>query len=263
MRASAGIIRGCVGCSSDARCRTWCSMAIRAGRSPRPIYDVSQSSPALQQVRRRAVAEKQLESTVRAAAFQKRWFGELRRRVFDERHAYALVQADVPFELFDLLDIPAVSNQWWSSLVAAKRQAPAFLDAMRADGIPDRLCRYCSLGLATTRYSRAGEAPWGGLPTPRLLCARLTCDCIHRVFSLWAEAFGSELIEIDHPGASELPPQWWEMGRHRWRELVEPHRLAFVASTLERLVERLESIQGQHLEVGALRERLEKVNQQE
>jgi hypothetical protein len=25
------------------------------------------------------------------------------------------------------------------------------------------------------------------------------------VFSLWAEAFGSELIEIDHPGASDLP----------------------------------------------------------
>ena len=166
------------------------------------------------------MAEKQLESTVRAAAFQKEWFGELRRRVFDERQAYALVQADVPFELFDLLDIPAVSNQWWSSLVAAKRQAPAFLDAMSADGVPDQLCRYCSLGLATTRYSGAGEAPWGGLPTPRLLCARLTCDCVHRVFSLWAEAFGAELFEIDHPGATELPPRWWELGRHRWRELV-------------------------------------------
>jgi len=94
-------------------------------------------------------------------------------------------------------------------------------------------------------------------------CARLTCDCIHRVFSLWAEAFGSELIEIDHPGASELPLQWWELGRHRWRELVEPHRLAFVASTLERLVERLETIRGQKLQIEALRQRLEKVNQQE
>ena len=125
------------------------------------------------------MAEKQLESTVAAAAFQKQWFAELRGRVFDERRPYALVQADVPFELFDLLDIPAVSNQWWSSLVAAKRQAPAFLDAMSADGVPDQLCRYCSLGLATTRYSGAGEAPWGGLPTPRLLCARLTCDCVH------------------------------------------------------------------------------------
>ncbi|HEX5049343.1 MAG TPA: 2-hydroxyacyl-CoA dehydratase family protein [Gammaproteobacteria bacterium] len=209
------------------------------------------------------MADKQLECTLAAAAFQKRWFGELRRRVFDERQPYALLQADVPFELFDLLDIPAVSNQWWASLVAAKRQAPAFLDALTADGLPHQLCRYCSLGLATTRYAGAGEAPWGGLPAPRLLCARLTCDCIHRVFSLWAEEFGAELFEIDHPGASELPPRWWELGRHRARELVEPHRLAFVTASLERLVERLEAIAGRRLDREALRERLERVNRQE
>jgi len=209
------------------------------------------------------VAEKQLESTVAAAAFQKEWFADLRRRVFDERQPYALLQADVPFELFDLLDIPAVSNQWWASLVAAKRRAPAYLDAMSADGYHSDLCHYCSLGYASTKFRDVQEPPWGGLPTPRLLCARLTCDCIHRVFSLWADEFGSELIEIDHPGASELPPQWWELGRHRWRELVEPHRLAFVASTLQRLVERLETIRGQQLEVEALRHRLDRVNQQE
>ena len=209
------------------------------------------------------MAEKQLEATVAAAVFQKEWFADLRRRVFDERQPYALLQADVPFELFDLLGIPAVSNQWWASIVAAKRQAPAYLDAMSADGHHEGLCHYCSLGYASTKYRDVQEPPWGGLPTPRLLCARLTCDCIHRVFSLWAEAFGSELIEIDHPGASDLPPRWWELGRHRWRELVEPHRLAFVASTLERLVERLETIQGRKLEIEALRQRLEKVNQQE
>jgi benzoyl-CoA reductase/2-hydroxyglutaryl-CoA dehydratase subunit BcrC/BadD/HgdB len=209
------------------------------------------------------VADKQLESTTAAAAFQKQWFGDLRRRVFDERRPYALVQADVPFELFDLLDIPAVSNQWWSALVAAKRQAPAFLDAMSADGLRDQLCRYCSLGFASTRYRAAGEAPWGGLPPPRLLCARLTCDCIHRVFSLWADEFGAEVFEIDHPGAQELPPRWWELSRRRSRELVEPHRLAFVAATLERLVVRLEAIADRRLDRAALSERLERVNRQE
>jgi benzoyl-CoA reductase/2-hydroxyglutaryl-CoA dehydratase subunit BcrC/BadD/HgdB len=209
------------------------------------------------------MAEKQLESTLAAAAFQKQWFTDLRRRVFDERVPYALLQADVPFELFDMLEIPAVSNQWWASLVAAKRQAPAFLDAMAADDVPAQLCRYCSLGLATTRHADAAEAPWGGLPKPRLLCARLTCDCVHRVFSLWAEAFGTELFEIDHPGATELPPRWWELSRHRWRELVEPHRLAFVAAALERLVGRLEQISGRRLDRSALAERLERVNRQE
>jgi benzoyl-CoA reductase/2-hydroxyglutaryl-CoA dehydratase subunit BcrC/BadD/HgdB len=134
---------------------------------------------------------------------------------------------------------------------------------MAEDGIPEQLCRYCSLGLATTRYSAAGEAPWGGLPPPRLLCARLTCDCIHRVFSLWAEGFGAELFEIEHPAASELPPRWWELTRHRWRELVEPHRLDFVAATLERLIERLESIGNRRLDRVQLRERLDRVNRQE
>src|SRR3954465_11351695 len=98
--------------------------------------------------RRRVMSErtvKQLDATIAAAAFQKAWFGDLRRRVFDERQPYALVQADVPFELFDLLDVPAVSNQWWAALIAARRQAPAYLDAMSADGLSESLCHYCSL----------------------------------------------------------------------------------------------------------------------
>lgn len=207
------------------------------------------------------MVERQLACTSAAAAYQKQWFADLRRRVFDERRPYALIQADVPFEPFDLLDIPAVSNQWWSSLVAAKQLAPACIDAMTNDGLAAPLCRYCSLGLAGTRYGC--ESPWGGLPRPDLLCARLTCDCIHRVFSLWAEEFGTELFEIDHPGAAELPPRWWEIGRHRWRELVEPHRLAFVADSLRALIERLEKLSGRRLEPGALAERLDRVNRQE
>jgi benzoyl-CoA reductase/2-hydroxyglutaryl-CoA dehydratase subunit BcrC/BadD/HgdB len=134
---------------------------------------------------------------------------------------------------------------------------------MAVDGFHGDLCRYCSLGYASTRYQDAVEPLWGGLPTPRLLCARLTCDCVHRVFSLWAAALGAELFEIDHPGASDLPPMWWELGRHRWRELVEPHRLAFGVATLERLVQRLEAISGGRFDRGALRHRLELVNEQE
>ena len=53
------------------------------------------------------MADKQLDATRAASAFQKQWFADLRRRVFDERQPYALLQADVPFELFDLVDVPA------------------------------------------------------------------------------------------------------------------------------------------------------------
>jgi benzoyl-CoA reductase subunit B len=209
------------------------------------------------------MADKQLEATCEAASFQRQWFANLRKNVFEDRRPYALVQADVPFELFELLDIPAVSNQWWSSLIAAKQLAPPLLDSMAADGFSDQLCRYCSLGFACTRYQGKHDSPWGGLPRPSLICARLTCDCIHRVFSLWAEAFDTELFEIDHPGASELPPRWWELGRHRWRELVEPHRLDFVGASLRALISRLEAISGRRLDEAALAERLGRVNQQE
>ncbi len=124
-------------------------------RQPLPITPRSTRwCPLPRNCRRRGMADKQLEATVAASAFQKQWFADLRRRVFDDRQPYALLQADVPFELFDLVDIPAVSNQWWAAIVAAKRQAPKFLDAMDADGLHGDLCRYCSLGYASTRYPR-------------------------------------------------------------------------------------------------------------
>ncbi len=210
------------------------------------------------------MADKQLETTTAASAFQKQWFADLRRRVFDERQPYALLQADVPFELFDLLEIPAVSNQWWASIIAAKRQAPAVSErdgCRRSSRWPVPLLQS---GLRVDAVSGAGEAPWGGLPTPRLLCARLTCDCIHRVFELWAEAFGAELFEIDHPGAGELPPNAGgnSAGTNGGSSLNRTALRSWL-STLESLVERLEAISGRAFDRNALRERLELVNQQE
>jgi hypothetical protein len=209
------------------------------------------------------MADRQLHCTTAAAEYQKQWFATLRREVFDEGRPYAIVQADVPFELFQLLGVPAVSNQWWAALIAAKRQSPAYLDAMNAHGFHDGLCRYCSLGLASTLYGGTVPAPWGGLPKPALLCARLTCDCIERVFSLWAEAFGTEVFTVDNPGATHLPPRWWELSRHRWRELFEPHRLAFTVAQMQSLIRRLEAIGGQTFDLDALAALMADVNTQE
>ncbi len=194
-----------------------------------------------------AMTEKQLACTAAAAAFQKAWFADLRRAVFDERRPYAIVQADVPFELFQLLGIPAVSNQWWAALIAAKQMAPAYLDAMEERGYHDGLCRYCSLGLACTLAGDRLPGPWGGLPRPALICARLTCDCIQRVFATWAEALGTEFVPLDNPGATLLPPRWWELSRSRWRELFEPHRLAFTVADLKALIGALERISGRRI----------------
>lgn len=209
------------------------------------------------------MAEKQLQSSIRAAEYQKGWFAGLRRDVFEKHRPYAIVQADMPLELFQVLDVPVVSNQWWAALIAAKRLAPAYLDGLNRLGYHDGLCRYCSLGLASTIAGSSEQAPWGGLPKPAILSARLTCDCIQRVFEIWAEKLGSEFVPLDVPGASELPPRWWEWSRHRWSELFEAHRLDFMVSQLHSLIAALERVSGTCFDSGRLRALMEGVNRQE
>ncbi len=209
------------------------------------------------------MAEKQLQCTLAAAEHQKSWFAQLRKDVFEKRRPYAIVQADMPFELFHVMDVPVVSNQWWASIISAKRLSAHYLDSLQSLGFHDGLCRYCSLAAASTLANDPERAPWGGLPRPALLCARLTCDCIQRVFALWAEAFGCEFVFLDNPGAAELPPRWWELSRRRWRELFEEHRLEFTAGQLRILIRTLERITGRPFETDRLRGLMERVNRQE
>ena len=209
------------------------------------------------------MSEKQLKCTSNAGAYQKQWFAQLRRDVFENHRPYAILQADLPFELFQVMDLPAVSNQWWSALIAAKRLAPKYLDAMNAMGFHEGLCRYCSLSMACTLAGDPGQAPWGGLPKPALISARLTCDCIQRVFSTWAEALETEFIALDNPGATVLPPRWWELSRHRWRELFEQHRLDLMVAQFRALIRVLERVTERKFDLAALRALMEGVNRQE
>ena len=209
------------------------------------------------------MAEKQLECTVAAAEHQKRWFTELRRDVFENQKPYAIVQADMPLELFQAMDVPVVSNQWWAAMVSAKRVSPLYLDCMNESGFHEGLCRYCSLPLASTLCGDAATAPWGGLPKPALMSARLTCDCIQRVFAIWAESFGTEFIPIDAPGAAELPARWWELSRYRWSELFEGHRLEFIVTQFKKLINNLERITLTKFDLERLLALMEGVNRQE
>jgi benzoyl-CoA reductase subunit B len=209
------------------------------------------------------MAERQLQCSTAAAEHQKAWFANLRQDVFERRQPYAIVQADMPLELFQVMQVPVVSNQWWSAIVAAKRLAPFYLDAMNAAGYHDGLCRYCSLSLATSLVGDAAKAPWGGLPKPAIVAARLTCDCIQRIFATWAETYGSEFVPLDAPGAADLPPKWWELSRHHWRELFEDHRLRFMVAQFRRLIASLERVTGRPFDEHALRALMEGVNRQE
>ncbi|HEX4999953.1 MAG TPA: 2-hydroxyacyl-CoA dehydratase family protein [Terriglobia bacterium] len=209
------------------------------------------------------MAEKQLQSTIAASENQKAWFAELRRRVFENRAPYAIVQADMPFELFQVMDIPTVSNQWWAAVIASRQLAPYYLDQLNEAGFSQGLCRYCSLSMASTALGDPQRAPWGGLPRPALLAARLTCDCVQRVFETWAERFETELILLDAPAATHLPPRWWDYSRHSWRDLYEDHRLRFMVAQFKRLITSLERITGRQFDLERLRSLMEQVNRQE
>ncbi len=209
------------------------------------------------------MAGKQLECTLAAGEYQKSWFAQLRKDVFEKQRPYAIVQADMPFELFQVMDVPVVSNQWWAAIISAKRLSGYYLDILNSMGFHDGLCRYCSLAAAATLAKDSERAPWGGLPKPALLAARLTCDCLQRVFALWGEAFGSECVFLDNPGATELPPRWWELSRRRWRELFEEHRLKFTVKQFQNLIKALERVSGRQFQIDRLRGLMERVNRQE
>ena len=107
---------------------------------------------------------------------------------------FAVAQADTPHEIFHAMDIPVVSNQWWSAYISAKRLSGRYFSVLDELGYPPNRCNYCSLGLACSLANDPATAPWGGLPKPTVLVARLTCDCIQQVFSQWAEVAGDRFL---------------------------------------------------------------------
>ena len=209
------------------------------------------------------MSEKQLKCTTEAGIYQKNWFAQLRKDVFEENKPYAITQADMPLELFALMGLPVVSNQWWSAIISAKQLSAYYLERREEMGFHKNLCTYCSLGMVSTLDDKPEVAPWGGLPKPAIMSARLTCDCIQRIFELWARSFDTVFYALDSTANTALPPNWWELSRYDWEQLYQPHRLDFMSGQLWGLVSELEKISGKRFDIDALKQLMEGVNEQE
>lgn len=205
----------------------------------------------------------QLACTPAASAYQRAWFAELRRRVFEEGVPYALTNATTPHEVFDVFDMPYVTNEWWSGLVAAKRASGRYLQLLEDRGFHGGLPDYGAIALGTLLDRGAGEAPWGGLPQPALLCARLGDQGSERQWTLMSEASGAPFVPVEVPGSTVLYPRWWEMARTGWEDVFESHRIDRVVECFRDLVAECERITGQPFDEARLRERLERVHAQE
>lgn len=113
------------------------------------------------------MSKDRLGSAVAATRYQKDWFMSLQARA-RSGEPIALVNADAPHEVFRALDIPYVVNQWWSSIIAAKRRGPAALAMLADEGLPDFSLQYDALPLGEQMLPR-DERPWGAC---RLLPSR-------------------------------------------------------------------------------------------
>ena len=208
-------------------------------------------------------SRKTLACTAEATAYQTQFGLELRRKVVEEGEPFAIVQADTPHEIFHVMDIPIITNQWWSAYISAKQLSARYFDAMVEAGYPSNSCKYCSLGLACTLANDPKTAPWGGLPKPTVLVARLTCDCIQHVFGQWAEALGSEFFAMEAPAWPDKDPRWFAHSNQDWRRVYQPDRIALMVSEMRDLIALLERRTGRRFDEAKLHHLMERINEQE
>jgi len=132
---------------------------------------------------------------------------------------------------------------------------------MVAKGYRDNSCKYCSLGLACTLANDPATAPWGGLPRPIALVARLTCDCIQQVFQQWAEALGTEFFPMEAPAWPNKDPQWFEHSNQQWETVYQPDRNALMVEEMHDLIVLLERKTGRRFEIAKLEALMHRINE--
>jgi benzoyl-CoA reductase subunit B len=208
-------------------------------------------------------ARKLLACTGEASGYQKHFAGELKARVVERGEPFALAQADTPHEIFHAMDIPLVSNQWWSAYISAKRLSGKYFSVMDELGYPANRCRYCSLGLGCTLAADPGSAPWGGLPRPTVMVARLTCECVEHVFSQWAQALGVEFFPMEAPAWQDKRADWFRLSKDRWEEVYGPQRIALLVEEMQALIELLERKTGRRFDPQRLEALMLRINEQE
>lgn len=205
-------------------------------------------------------ARRRSQAASAATAHQKQWFAELRERV-SAGAPLALVNADAPQEILRAMGIPYVVNQWWASVVAAKRMGPKALKSVSARGFPDDSYQYDAIGLGSMNLG-LDEAPWGGLPRPSFVIAETSGDGTRKVFDLWAEHPDTEFFAFERSSATTTPDRWWDLVANRWDEVYAEDRLDLMTAENWELVEFLTERTGLTFDLDELRSVMALVNEQ-
>lgn len=203
-----------------------------------------------------------LEITRIAADHQRNWLKSLRQNL-NSGAQFAFANADTPHELFHHMGMPVVTNQWWSSVIAAKQLSEHYFDQMAGFGFHDRLARYSSLPLIAELEGDPERQPWGGLPAPAILCARQSAPDHQHIFSLWAESTGAPLFMFSASGVSDPDPEWWIKARHEWEAFYHTDRLDLMVAEMHELIAVLEDLTGNRFDHETFKTYLDAINAQE
>jgi benzoyl-CoA reductase subunit B len=208
-------------------------------------------------------SRKDLQCTSEATGYQRQFVSELKRRVVEQEEPFVVAQADTPHELFHAMDILLITNQWWAAYISAKQLSTRYFKVLDDYGYPGNSCRYCSLGLACTLDNDPATAPWGGLPKPVTLVARLTCDCIQQVFGQWAKALDTDFFPLEAPAWTYKDTTWFENSNEHWEVVYQEDRIELLVTEMRELISLLEKKTGRRFSEEKLMELMHRINQQE
>ena len=166
----------------------------------------------------------------------------------------------MPHEIFEALDLPFITDVWYSGLVAARRQSAYYSNYLVSQGYHEGLSRYGALGLAVLLDEDNPDKPWGGLSKPALVVT----GAGDRAADVLARVSGADPRAARAARRCSRPsPNWWEMSRWQWEDLDGTDRIDVMVEQLRDLISAAESIAGKRMDYDRLREIVDRVNQQE
>jgi len=202
-----------------------------------------------------------LACTQEARDWRRTWLTDLRRRVFDQGAPYVVADGVAPHEIAHAMDVPVVSVPWYSAVISAKRLSEFYFEYLEEQGYHAGLPRYISLPMAAAMHGDPEVAPYGGLPTPAFMLARLRGDAGQRVMDLWSRALDAPLYVLDASSDEALDPRWWELNRNDWETLYGTHRLDFQVEQIEGLIAFAEDKLGRRFDRQVFADQMVRVNE--
>jgi hypothetical protein len=194
-------------------------------------------------------------------AHQRVWLEAARQRAL-AGEPFVICTSDDFEEILAAFGIPVLVINYWNFVITAQRKARYYSHVLEERGYPGP--HFFGLGLASTFEPE--NAPWGGLPRPALIVGSTRHETELKITELWARLFECPCFPLDFNFASPyrlLPGEdWWTEIRDHWEQLVDPARLSLRIEQNKALISYIEVLTGRDLRWQALRQVMERVNQQ-